>query len=155
MPDDYYGFSKYLIYQRSLQYKNIVNFRIFNIFHVNEEPDRFIKSCFLSKKNGTKIKIFQDKYFDFVYEDDFIKIIKHYLNHFLEKLPKTINISYMKKYKLSEIALMILSNNDLIEIHASMQINNYCGNGNLLNHLNLELDGLENSIKKYENLLNI
>ena len=155
VPDDYYGFSKYLIYQRSLQYKNIVNFRIFNIFHVNEEPDRFIKSCFLSKKNGTKIKIFQDKYFDFVYEDDFIKIIKHYLNHFLEKLPKTINISYMKKYKLSEIALMILSNNDLIEIHASMQINNYCGNGNLLNHLNLELDGLENSIKKYENLLNI
>jgi dTDP-4-dehydrorhamnose reductase len=35
-PTDYYGFSKYLIYKRSLQYKNVVNFRIFNIFHSNE-----------------------------------------------------------------------------------------------------------------------
>jgi len=50
IPNDYYGFSKYLIYQRSLQYKNVYNFRIFNIFHLNEEPDRFTKSCFNAKK---------------------------------------------------------------------------------------------------------
>ena len=154
VPKDYYGFSKYLIYKRSFQYNNVVNFRIFNIFHSNEEPDRFIKSCFIANKNKTIIKIFQDKYFDFVYEDDFVKIVKHYINHFSENLPKTINISYTKKYKLSEIALMILSDKDLIEIHNSTLTNNYCGNGNLLNHLNLELDGLENSIKKYEKLLN-
>jgi GDP-L-fucose synthase len=51
IPTDYYGFSKYLIYQRSLQYSHVYNFRIFNIFHKNEEPDRFIKSCFLAKQN--------------------------------------------------------------------------------------------------------
>ena len=77
IPTDYYGFSKYLIYQRSLHYDNVYNFRIFNIFHVNEEPDRFIKSCFNAKKNNTEITIFEDKYFDFVYEDDFVKIIKY------------------------------------------------------------------------------
>ena len=62
IPNDYYGFSKYVIYQRSLQYNHFYNFRIFNIFHSNEEPDRFIKSCFLANKNGKEITIFEDKY---------------------------------------------------------------------------------------------
>ncbi|NBT79158.1 MAG: NAD(P)-dependent oxidoreductase [Betaproteobacteria bacterium] len=64
IPTDYYGFSKYVIYQRSLQYNNMYNFRIFNIFHKNEEHDRFIKSCFNAKKNNTQVTIFEDKYFD-------------------------------------------------------------------------------------------
>jgi nucleoside-diphosphate-sugar epimerase len=81
IPKDFYGFSKYLIYQRSLNYPNIYNFRIFNIFHANEEPDRFIKSCFIAKQNNTKIIIYEDKYFDFVYEIDFIKILKHYMHN--------------------------------------------------------------------------
>ena len=89
IPNDYYGFSKYLIYKRSLQYDKIINFRIFNIFHINEEPDRFIKSCFLSKKSNSKVVIFQDKYFDFVYEDDFMKIVEYFINNFSKNLPKT------------------------------------------------------------------
>ena len=52
------------------------------------------------------------------------------------------------------MAEMILSDKKLIDNHNSMQTNNYCGNGNLLNQLHLELDGLEKSIIKYENLLN-
>ena len=44
VPKDYYGFSKYLIYKRSLLHSNVFNFRIFNIFHVNEEDNSFIKS---------------------------------------------------------------------------------------------------------------
>ena len=36
IPIDYYGFSKYVIYQRSLMYNNFYNFRIFNIFNHNE-----------------------------------------------------------------------------------------------------------------------
>ena len=92
VPCDYYGFSKYLIYNRSLQYDKIINFRIFNIFHVNEESNRFIKSCFLAKKNNTNITIFQDKYFDFVYEHDFTKVVEYYIDNLinLNKLPKTI-----------------------------------------------------------------
>jgi UDP-glucose 4-epimerase len=154
IPNDYYGFSKYLIYKRSLQYNNIINLRIFNIFHVNEEKERFIKSCFLAKKNKTKINIFQDKYFDFVYEDDFVKIVKYYIDHFSEKLPKTLNISYNQKYKLSEIAEMIITDKELIEVNDTTLKNNYCGDGNLLNSLNLKLDGLQVSLKKYENKLN-
>jgi GDP-L-fucose synthase len=152
VPTDYYGFSKYLIYKRSLQHKNVVNFRIFNIFHLNEEPNRFIKSCLLAKKNGTNITIFQDKFFDFMYEDDFIRIVRHYINNFSNNLPKTFNLSYTNKYKLSEIALMIINNKDQIEIIDGSCSNNYCGNGNMLDNLCIGLNGLESGLKKYEEL---
>ena len=157
IPNDYYGFSKYLIYKRSLEYQNIINFRIFNIFHINEENDRFIKSCFLSKKNQTKLQIFQDKYFDFIYEDDFIKIIKYYINNYDNlnlNLPKTINLSYINKYKLSTIANMIINNNELIEIIDNDCKLNYCGDGKLLNDINMQLDGFEESLKKYNDKFN-
>jgi len=142
-----------LIYKRSLQYDNVVNFRIFNIFHINEEPDRFIKSCFLAKKHGTKVKIFNDKYFDFMFEDDFIKIIKYYINNFTfsNNMPKTFNLSYTTKYKLSDIANMIL-NKEQIQINDRSCNFNYCGNGDKLDNLKLNLDGLELSLNKYERL---
>ena len=154
IPTDYYGFSKYLIYQRSLQHNNVYNFRIFNIFHVNEEPDRFIKSCFNAKKNNTQMNIFEDKYFDFVYEDDFVKIIKYYFDNvcFPEKLIKTINICYEKKYKLSEIANLIMNDSTKINIVDSTSLNkNYSGDNTLLKKLDIELIGMETSLKIYEN----
>jgi dTDP-4-dehydrorhamnose reductase len=156
IPTDYYGFSKYVIYQRSLYYENIYNLRIFNIFHHNEENDRFIKSCFLAKKYNKNITIYEDKYFDFVYETDFIKILKHYIDNFNNTniLPKTINICYKEKYKLSEIAFIILKNNDKIKIMNSNNYNNYSGNSSKLLELNIELLGLEKSLNIYENKLN-
>ena len=71
----------------------------------------------------------------------------------MDGLPKTINISYQKKYKLSEIAELILGNKDLIQIGDDTLKNNYCGDGSLLNSLDIQLDGLEYSIKKYEKKL--
>jgi nucleoside-diphosphate-sugar epimerase len=152
IPKDFYGFSKYIIYQRSLLYSNIYNFRIFNIFHKNEEPDRFIKSCFLAKEKNTKVTIFQDKFFDFVYESDFIKILQYYLQHFyIENLNKTINICYNEKYKLSDIAKKILPEENIIILSNDLT-NNYSGNGNLLNSMNIPLDGLETTLKTYEKI---
>lgn len=147
IPLDYYGCSKYVIYQRLLQYNNVYNFRIFNLFHPNEEPDRFIKSCFLAKKNNKPITIFEDKYFDFVYESDFVKILSYYLSNIGNKLEKTLNICYKQKYKLSEIAKLIDSNL-VINILKKESINNYSGDGTLLSNLNLDLLELEDSLKK-------
>lgn len=148
VPIDNYGFSKYVIYNRTLQYNNIFNLRIFNIFHKNEEPDRFIKSCINAKTNNTIITIFQDKYFDFVYETDFIKIIEYYISNVnsTEQLEKTINICYEKKYKLSEIAQLILPI-EQINILDSNMIYNYSGNSCKLYKYNIPFIGLESSIK--------
>ena len=152
VPKDYYGFSKYLIYKRSLQYNNVFNFRIFNIFHAREEDNRFIKACFLAQRNKTRVTIFKDKWFDFMYEDDFIKILKFYFTVSMSDLKKTINLSYQTKYRLSDIA-KILVNNELIDIIDPNTSHNYCGNGDLLVKMGIHMDGLESGIKKYSTLI--
>ena len=156
IPKDYYGFSKYLIYKRSLSYDNIFNFRIFNVFHINEESDRFIKSCFNAKINNTSVKIFKDKYFDFIYEDDFVKILKHYISNYnsTNNLLKTFNLSYQQKYKLSDIAKIILKSDTMIEVMNPNLTNNYCGDSSELNKMNIQLDGLEKSLEKFEKKYN-
>ena len=150
IPYDYYGFSKYVIYQRSLNYNHFYNLRIFNIFHEQEEPDRFIKSCFLAKNNNTFV---EDKFFDFIYEDDFIKIINFYFENLDNSsvLEKTINICYKEKYQLSDIAKLIINNEKQITILKENSSSNYSGNGDKLENLNLGLDGLEASLQKYNN----
>lgn len=153
IPDDYYGFSKYVIYKRSLQYDNVFNFRIFNIFHTNEETDRFIKQCFLAKKNNTNVNIFEDKWFDFVYENDFIKIIDYYFTNINNRnnLEKTINICYNEKYRLSDIAQLIVDKSN-VNILKENSINNYSGNGEKLYKLGLNLDGLNKSLQLYNDI---
>jgi len=156
IPTDYYGFSKYVIYKRSMQYNNMYNFRIFNIFHPNEEPDRFISKCFYANKNNDIMTIFEDKYFDFVYETDFIKIIKYYFDNVAncEKLEKTINICYEQKYKLSAIANMIINNKSNITVIDKSCSNNYSGEGSALKRIGISLDGLEKSLINYESIYN-
>jgi nucleoside-diphosphate-sugar epimerase len=151
IPTDYYGFSKYVTYQRSLQYNNIYNFRIFNMFHVNEESDRFIKSCFLAKQNNTIVTIHEDKYFDFVYEDDFITILNFYITNidYPNVLEKTINICYEEKYKLSQIAKLI-DNNIIVNVIKKESNHNYTGDSTLLYNLRLNLLGLKEGLKRYE-----
>jgi len=149
IPKDFYGLSKYVIYKRTLSYSNIYNFRIFNIFHSNEEENRFIKACFIAKNNNTTIRIYEDKFFDFFYEKDFINVLSFYIDSInkQEILHKTINLSYKKKYKLSDIAKLIHNNIDIIKSDSN---NNYCGNNNLLESYNLQLIGLENSFNYYK-----
>jgi NDP-sugar pyrophosphorylase family protein len=102
----------------------------------------------LAQRNKTRVTIFKDKWFDFMYEDDFIKVIRYYLTTPLIHLKKTINLSYQTKYKLSDIA-KILVDNDRIDIVDPITSYNYCGNGDLLAQLDIHMDGLEVGIKKY------
>jgi nucleoside-diphosphate-sugar epimerase len=134
-PTDYYGLSKYVIYQRCLMYQNVYTLRIFNIFHDNEENDRFIKSCKLAQQNNSILNIHEDKEFDFFYSEDFVMVVKYYLKN--NQVPKTVNICYPKKYRLSDIAKMIISDHSKINIIKSESTNNYSGNGELLNSLNI------------------
>jgi dTDP-4-dehydrorhamnose reductase len=140
-----------------LAYENIYNFRVFNIFHATEEDARFVKTCFISKKNKTPITIFEDKYFDFVYEDDFVKIIQHYVDSCEDQknLEKTLNICYPDKYTLSDIAKMIIGDDSVpIEILNGDLKKNYSGDSSKLDALHLPLLGLEESLKLYESLFN-
>lgn len=151
VPRDYYGFSKYIIYNRSLAYSNIFNFRIFNIFHANEESSRFIASCFDAKINGKNINISDDRFFDFMYETDFVRIVRFYFQNAdnLNMLEKTINIGYKQKYRLSDIAKIILPDQSRINIRKCSN-NNYSGCSDKLYKYNIGFDGLEKGIQDYE-----
>ena len=142
VPMDPYGLSKYIIYQRSLSVNNMINLRIFNIYHNLEEPDRFIASCFKAKQENSNLTIFQDKYFDFFHKDDFIKVIDHYIINCdrVVLLPKTINLCYKNKLLLSQIALHIIGNRDNIIVEKQESNNNYCGNSNLLYSMRLDIN---------------
>jgi hypothetical protein len=66
-------------------------------------------------------------------------------------LEKTINICYNEKYQLSDIAKLIVENDNQISILKENSSFNYSGNGDKLDNLNLDLDGLEVSLQKYNN----
>jgi nucleoside-diphosphate-sugar epimerase len=153
IPKDYYGFSKYMIYQRGLACHNFFNMRIFNIFHETEEPDRFIARCVNIAKNGGVLEIYENKYFDFFYKDDFVSVVKHYIDNVgnKENLFKTLNLSYEEKYTLADIAKMIIGNDaeKQIIVHNDKRQHNYCGDNSLLKSMNIELIGLVGGFQKY------
>jgi len=143
IPKQYYDFSKYMIFQRTSHLENIHHLRIFNIFHSNEEESRFIKSCILNKI----VNIENDRYFDFFYKDDFIHVLKTIYLKTETKPPKAVNLSHVKKYKLSDIAKLIGCEYKIL----SSSSNHYCGDGELLSTL-VEFDqenGMKGAIQKY------
>ena len=162
-PTDYYGLSKNIIAKRFNDEKtNTYNIRIFGCFDENEINARYIKSCIINNISNKEIIIHEDKYMDFIYMDDLIRIIKYYiLNKNL--IYKDINACYEQKLKLSEIASFInnITNNQVsIKIENPEKGLNYSGDFKKLKSLEINLTGLTNGIlntynKFYEHKNNI
>jgi GDP-L-fucose synthase len=151
-PTDYYGLSKNIIARFSDFEDNIYNLRIFNVFAHNEEKNRMIASNVLKYINNQSITIHQDRYMDFIYMNDFLKILEFYI--ISNDVPKTFNCVYSKKYKLSDIAKNI---NDLSNYKVGVEVSNktlglsYCGN---YEDIGLKFDGLEKGIENiYEHFV--
>ena len=155
IPKDYYGLSKNIISKLSTYCPVVLNLRLFGCFYHNELSTRFIKNNINSYINKKPIVIHQDRYMDFLYMNDLLNVIEHFLT-----IPVTcytdINMSYLKKYKLSDIANII---NELSSYKVDINVENkisgpsYTGNGEKLNSLGLELKGLEFGIKEcYERI---
>ena len=156
IPTDFYGLSKNVITKLSTHHPIILNLRIFGCFYYNELSTRFIRNNINNYIKNKPIIIHHDRCMDFLYMEDLLNVIEHFI-----RTPVTcytdINMSYLKKYKLSDISNII--NNlssykvDLIIENENFGLN-YTGNGELLNSLNLKLKGLEIGIKEcYHELL--
>ena len=149
--DTPYGLSKHVIRQSILDKNNFYNLRIFGIFDENELDTRFIKSNIKRYIKGEPIEIYENKTMDFFYMKDFINLIDICINTDIEL--KNINCVYFKKYKLSDIAIMI---NDLSYQKSEIKINkdidkHYVGEYNLPKY---ELFGLNFGIKSvYKKLI--
>jgi GDP-L-fucose synthase len=155
IPTDFYGLSKNVISKLSSHNPIILNLRIFGCFYYNELSTRFIHNNINNYINKKPIVIHQDRYMDFLYIEDLVNIITYFLKNTVTNYTD-INMSYLKKYKLSDIANII---NELSSYKVDINVENenfgfnYTGNGELLNSLNLKLKGLEIGIEEcYSNI---
>ena len=155
IPTDFYGLSKNVISKLSSHNPIILNLRIFGCFYYNELSTRFIRNNINNYIKNKPIIIHHDRCMDFLYMEDLLNVIEHFI-----RTPVTcytdINMSYLKKYKLSDIANII---NELSSYKVDINVENenfgfnYTGNGELLNSLNLKLKGLEIGIEEcYSNI---
>ena len=156
-PADYYGLSKKIIKREIDKIENFYNLRIFGCFGEDELGTRFIKSAVKSVKSGHAIKIHQNRYMDFFYIEDLCRVIEHYIENISKKdLTKDMNLCYNKNKSLLDIANKInkLMNKpyENVVVQQSGYYTEYTGNGEMLDTLGLELDGLDKGLERCINV---
>ena len=103
IPQDAYGFSKYIMNQDARKSDNIYNLRLFGVYGKYEEWNRrFISNNMCRIIRGLNISINQDMRFDYLYIDDLCQIMLWFIEH----TPKyhDYNVCTGNSIRLSEIA---------------------------------------------------
>lgn len=133
IPKDPYGYSKYLISKEIEKRENILNLRIFGIYGQGEDVSR-VTSCIINDNlNHRPITLNQNVVFDFIWIDDFCKIVEH----FIEKPTKEkfINVSPTESIQIVDLANIV---NDFSDFKSEIIIKNeglnkeYTGDNNKL-----------------------
>lgn len=107
IPIDQYGLLKYTIGQMIEKSTNVYNFRLFGIFGKYEYyPVKFISNVCCKAIKGLPLTMRQNVYFDYLYIDDFCKMIQYFLHH--EPNYHTYNAVSGKKISLKEICEIVL-----------------------------------------------
>lgn len=106
IPIDDYGLFKYVCSKYIEGSNKIINLRVFGLFGKYEDYRyRFISNAIYSNLKGQPITINQNVFFDYVYINDFIKIIKYFIKN--DPKYKFYNIGSGKKTHLVSIAKII------------------------------------------------
>lgn len=152
IPVDEHGFSKYVCEKVIEKSENIYDLRVFGVFGKYEDYSiRFISNLICKALYGLPLTMNQDRFFDFIYIDDLIKIIDYFINNKIED--KSFNITPDKSSSLKSIAQLILdiSNSDLpIVVKKTGLGHEYSGNNSKLKTLipDFKFESLEDSINK-------
>jgi GDP-L-fucose synthase len=158
-PLDYYGMSKNIISRICKEYQDVYIFRLFGVYGEYEKDNRFIKKNILNYINNKPINIIQDRYLDFIYVDNIVKIVNYYVNNINDDLDHFVDITLPKKYKLTEIVNIINSLDKYkvkIIIHKKGYDLEYIGDSNYFTHLIPDYITLEEGIKNvYDHIKNI
>lgn len=144
-----YGLSKEIIYNSIMKTENFYNLRVFGLFGVDELSTRFIKSNIIRYINKEPMIVDCEKYMSFFYIDDFVKVIKHYLDD--ENPMKVFDCVYEHNETLLTIAQLI---NKLDGYKVDINVNGidvpYVGK---YTDIGIDYIGLENGIKKMYKIL--
>ena len=151
VPEDNFGFYKYLCGKYIESSEHITNFRIFGIFGKWEDFSiRFISNAICKSVLGMPITIHQNVYFDYLHIDDFVKITDHFLNHKMKH--KSYNVGAGKRIDLVTLAQKIngfSKTKSKIKVAVSGLLNEYtCDNKRLINELgNFKFSDIDDSIE--------
>ncbi len=138
IPQDEYGFFKYICSKYIEKEKNIISLRIFGLFGKYEDYRyRFISNAIVNNLNGLPIVMNQNVFFDYTYINDFVKIVDYFINHQVKH--KFYNIGTGKRIDILIIANKInkISNKKSKITIKNIGLNNEytCDNSRLANEL--------------------
>ena len=107
IPTDIYGFSKYVIAKDiESRHRNIYNLRVFGIYgRYEDHKRRFISNNICRALCGMSLSINKNMYFDYLYVDDFARILELFLRK--NAANKTYNICTGQQVDLLTLAEMI------------------------------------------------
>ncbi len=103
IPENNYGFAKYIVANSIRKSKNIVNLRVFGLFGKYENWKKtYISGACCKAIKGLPITIRQNVFFDYLYIDDFCRIVEWFINNDCQY--KEYNIVSGKKIDLKTLA---------------------------------------------------
>lgn len=119
VPKDPYGYSKYLISKMIEERDNILNLRLFGIYGSGEDKSR-VTSCIVNSNIAREpIVLNQNVKFDFLFIDDFCKIVEYFINHPTEE--KFINVTPTESIEIVDLAKIV---NDFSDYKSEIIVKN-------------------------------
>lgn len=105
IPKDPYGYSKYLISKMIEEKDNILNLRLFGIYGLGEDKSR-VTSCIVNSNIAKEpIILNQNVKFDFIYIDDFCRIVEYFVNNPTDE--KFINVTPTESIEIVDLAKIV------------------------------------------------
>ena len=102
VPEDSYGLSKYLFNEMAQREPKLLNLRLFGIYGKHENYRyKFITNSIVKHILGMPLTIKQNVIFDYLYIDDLVEIVSHFLTH--DNNFSDYNITLTKSVSLSQI----------------------------------------------------
>lgn len=150
-----YGMSKNIISESIFEKDNFYSIRLYGIFDENELDSRFIKSNIIRYINKQPIQIHQNKFMDFFYIKDLLKVVCYYIDG-NSPTPKEYECSYYNElpYSLLDIASII---NNLDDYKVDISLNEKEIGTDYISTIKRELPisfiGLKEGIKQVYNKL--
>lgn len=148
IPDDKYGFIKYIINNHAVKSQNIYNIRIFGVINPYEPPTRNVVSLICAKGAcGQDIILNQDCMFSFIDIDDVSRFIKFGIENELAYHDYNLVGHSCKISEMAEIARSLFPKSQIV-FRKENEGNEYTGDNNRLVSTGIETTSLEASVKK-------
>ena len=134
VPVDQYGFSKYIMTKHAQLSSNIYNLRLFGVFGKYDDwRTRFIPNACCHAVLNLPIRMNQHVFFDHLYIDDLIKIVKWFISNKPRKHVYNVCTGSVFDFKtLAEKVIQISGKNVDIEIKTDGLGREYSGDNSLL-----------------------